>query len=98
MSSNGSRSTGADRLRRDDAPAATPTPPALKAVGGVAGWFDDRTGASKPVGYLMKKVFPEHWSFMLGEIAMYSMILFMVDTSLSGLSGSGAMPTDAVER
>ena len=26
----------------------------------------------------MKKVFPDHWSFMLGEIAMYSMIICLV--------------------
>ena len=23
--------------------------------------------------YLRKKVFPDHWSFMLGEIALYSL-------------------------
>ncbi len=28
---------------------------------------------------------------------MYSMVLFMVDTSLRGLSGSGDSPTSAVE-
>ena len=28
---------------------------------------------AKPVGYLLKKVFPDHWSFMLGEIALYSL-------------------------
>ena len=26
----------------------------------------------------MKKVFPDHWSFMLGEIAMYSMIVCLL--------------------
>ena len=26
----------------------------------------------------MKKVFPDHWSFMLGEIAMYSMIICLI--------------------
>ena len=51
MSSNG-RSGSADpidRLRKDDATPEAPTAPALKAVGGVAGWLDDRTGAAKPV-------------------------------------------------
>ena len=67
-----------DRLREDDARPEAPAPPALKAVGGVAGWLDDRTGAAKPVGYLMKKVFPDHWSFMLGEVAMYSMIICLL--------------------
>lgn len=68
----------ADALRADDAPAAAPVSPGLKKVGGVAGWIDDRTGAAKGVGYLMRKVFPDHWSFMLGEIAMYSMIVCML--------------------
>ena len=68
----------ADGLRSGDAPAATPTSAGMKKVGGVAGWIDDRTGAAKGVGYLMKKVFPDHWSFMLGEIAMYSMIVCML--------------------
>ncbi len=70
--------TGADRLRADDQPPEAPANPGMKAVGGVAGWIDDRTGAAKPVGYLMKKVFPDHWSFMLGEIAMYSMIICLI--------------------
>ena len=67
-----------DRLRKDDAQPETPANPGLKAVGGVAGWLDDRTGAAKPVGYLMKKVFPDHWSFMLGEVAMYSLIICLL--------------------
>jgi ubiquinol-cytochrome c reductase cytochrome b subunit len=50
----------------------------MRKVGGVAGWVDDRTGAAKGVGYLMRKVFPEHWSFMLGEVAMYSMIICLL--------------------
>lgn len=68
----------ADALREDDAPVKAPLSPGAKKVGGVAGWIDDRTGAAKGVGYLMKKVFPDHWSFMLGEIAMYSMIVCML--------------------
>ncbi len=71
-------STGADRLRADDQQPEEPPAPGLKAVGGIAGWLDDRTGGAKPVGYLMKKVFPDHWSFMLGEVAMYSMIICLL--------------------
>ena len=72
------RTRPADDLRADDAPAKAPTSAGMKKAGGVAGWIDDRTGAAKGVGYLMKKVFPDHWSFMLGEIAMYSMIVCML--------------------
>ncbi len=68
----------ADALRADDTPAADAPSAAARKIGGVAGWVDDRTGAAKPVGYLMKKVFPDHWSFMLGEIAMYSMIVCLL--------------------
>ena len=68
----------ADGLRTGDAPAGPSYSPGVKKVGGVAGWIDDRTGAAKGIGYLMKKVFPDHWSFMLGEIAMYSMIVCML--------------------
>jgi ubiquinol-cytochrome c reductase cytochrome b subunit len=76
--STGHTARGADRLRADDPAPAAPANPAMRTVGGVAGWIDDRTGAAKGVGYLMKKVFPDHWSFMLGEIAMYSMIICLL--------------------
>ncbi len=68
----------ADALRDGDSAPEAPPSAAARKVGGLAGWVDDRTGAAKPVGYLMKKVFPDHWSFMLGEIAMYSMIICLV--------------------
>ncbi|HOT56943.1 MAG TPA: ubiquinol-cytochrome c reductase cytochrome b subunit [Ornithinibacter sp.] len=68
----------ADALREGDTPVEAAPSGAARRVGGIAGWVDDRTGAAKPVGYLMKKVFPDHWSFMLGEIAMYSMIICLI--------------------
>ena len=68
----------ADALREGDTPAEAAPSGAARRVGGIAGWVADRTGAAKPVGYLMKKVFPDHWSFMLGEIAMYSMIICLI--------------------
>ena len=36
------------------------------AVSGVGGWLDDRFHGAKGVRVLMRKVFPDHWSFMLG--------------------------------
>jgi ubiquinol-cytochrome c reductase cytochrome b subunit len=70
---------GAAGLRADD-----PTPPALaeeghKAPGAaLASWLDDRTGTAKPTSYVLKKIFPDHWSFMLGEIAMFSLVILLV--------------------
>lgn len=68
----------ADALRTGDEASAAPQSAGARTVTGVAGWIDDRTGAAKGLGYLMKKVFPDHWSFMIGEIAMYSMIICLV--------------------
>jgi len=78
MSTTAHTASGADRLRANDPEHEAPVGGGLRKVGGVAGWVDDRTGAAKGVGYLMKKVFPDHWSFMLGEVAMYSMIICLL--------------------
>jgi ubiquinol-cytochrome c reductase cytochrome b subunit len=50
----------------------------MKTAGGIAGWLDDRTGGAGFVSFLLKKVFPDHWTFMLGEIAMYSLIICLL--------------------
>lgn len=70
------RST-ADALRADDKKEA-PTAAGGGPVGAVANWVDERTGSAKGMRYLMKKVFPDHWSFMLGEIAMYSLVILLI--------------------
>ena len=41
-------------------------------------WFDDRLGASGFVRTALNKVFPDHWSFMLGEVALYSFLLLLL--------------------
>lgn len=50
----------------------------VKAVGGVVGWVDDRLTMSNFFKRNLNKVFPEHWSFMLGEIALYSFIILLL--------------------
>ncbi len=44
----------------------------------LAGWLDDRLGASRAAHSALNKVFPEHWSFLLGEIAAYSFVVLVV--------------------
>jgi ubiquinol-cytochrome c reductase cytochrome b subunit len=44
---------------------------ALRAV-------DDRLGAANFLRRTFNKVFPDHWSFMLGEIALYSFIILLL--------------------
>ena len=47
-------------------------------VSGVGGWLDDRFHGAKGVRVLMHKVFPDHWSFMLGEIALWSFVILLL--------------------
>jgi ubiquinol-cytochrome c reductase cytochrome b subunit len=55
-----------------------------KVLSGTAGWFDDRFHAARGLRVLMRKVFPDHWSFLLGEIALWSfVILLLTGTFLS---------------
>ena len=51
--------------------------PATKG-GSVAGYIDDRLASSNFTKRLLDKVFPDHWSFMLGEIALYSFIILLL--------------------
>jgi ubiquinol-cytochrome c reductase cytochrome b subunit len=41
-------------------------------------WFDDRLGASHFARTALNKVFPDHWSFMLGEIALYCFVVLVL--------------------
>ncbi|MFN2543363.1 MAG: cytochrome bc complex cytochrome b subunit [Actinomycetota bacterium] len=41
-------------------------------------WFDDRLGAASFARRTLNKVFPDHWSFMLGEIALYCFIVLVL--------------------
>jgi ubiquinol-cytochrome c reductase cytochrome b subunit len=55
-----------------------------KSLGGTGAWLDDRFHGARSFRGLMRKVFPDHWSFMLGEIALWSfVILLLTGTFLS---------------
>ncbi|HZI97564.1 MAG TPA: cytochrome b, partial [Actinomycetales bacterium] len=49
-----------------------------RVAGGTADFLDQRLGASKVVRGMARKVFPDHWSFMLGEITLYSFIVLLL--------------------
>jgi len=57
--------------------ANAPLTPAAKAGAGVATYLDERLGTNAAAKKNLRKVFPEHWSFMLGEIALYSFIILL---------------------
>ncbi len=67
----------------DDSAVLPQTPPkelgpVFKFAAGPAKWADDRTGAATLSRKYLRKVFPDHWSFLLGEVALYSFIILLL--------------------
>jgi ubiquinol-cytochrome c reductase cytochrome b subunit len=60
------------QTRTKDAPAA------VSSVSGPVAWLDERVGVAKIGKASLRKVFPDHWSFLLGEIALYSFIVLLL--------------------
>jgi ubiquinol-cytochrome c reductase cytochrome b subunit len=54
------------------------TTTSAKLAGGAGNFVDERVGASKAVKGFARKVFPDHWSFMLGEVALYSFLILLL--------------------
>jgi ubiquinol-cytochrome c reductase cytochrome b subunit len=49
-----------------------------RALDGVGRALDDRFRGARGVRVLLRKVFPDHWTFLLGEIALYSFIILLL--------------------
>src|SRR5215467_958836 len=52
--------------------------PIDKALGTTGVFLDDRFRAAKATRTFLRKIFPDHWSFMLGEIALYSFVVLLL--------------------
>jgi ubiquinol-cytochrome c reductase cytochrome b subunit len=44
----------------------------------IARWVDDRLGAASFARTALNKVFPDHWSFMIGELGLYCFIVLVI--------------------
>jgi len=49
-----------------------------RAAGITANYVDERTSIGALVKFIARKIFPDHWSFMLGEVALYSFIVLLL--------------------
>jgi ubiquinol-cytochrome c reductase cytochrome b subunit len=49
-----------------------------KTVGAITNWADERLGLASLAKKNLRKVFPDHWSFMLGEIALWSFVVLLL--------------------
>ncbi|MDP3891609.1 cytochrome bc complex cytochrome b subunit [Nocardioides sp.] len=47
-------------------------------AGAAANWADERLGLATAAKKNLRKVFPDHWSFMLGEIALWSFVVCLL--------------------
>ncbi len=77
MQRGGRMSTDLSRVassNRDTAAAPAPQ----GGVGAAAAWADDRLGLASVARKNLRKVFPDHWSFMLGEIALWSFVVLLL--------------------
>jgi ubiquinol-cytochrome c reductase cytochrome b subunit len=59
-------------------PATKPTTALSRAAARMATWVDNRYHAAGGLRRQLNKVFPTHWSFLLGEIALYSFIVLVL--------------------
>ncbi|MEJ1091604.1 cytochrome bc complex cytochrome b subunit [Microbacterium istanbulense] len=63
-------------------------------IGATANYLDERTSLSGFVKELGRKIFPDHWSFMLGEIALWSfVVVFLSGTFLTFFFQASMVPT-----
>jgi len=60
------------------ATSSGPTTLTGKAIGSSARFVDERLGSAGFLRRSFNKVFPDHWSFMIGEIALYSFVILLL--------------------
>ena len=51
---------------------------AATRTGRISNFVDTRMGVSPMVKEFGRKIFPDHWSFMFGEVALYSFVILLL--------------------
>lgn len=59
-------------------PSASETYVPKTKVGRITDFVDQRVGGSGMVREFGRKIFPDHWSFMFGEVALYSFVILLL--------------------
>ncbi|RFA15029.1 ubiquinol-cytochrome c reductase cytochrome b subunit [Subtercola boreus] len=60
------------------APPTISSAPSARFTSAAANYIDERTSISAVVKEFGRKIFPDHWSFMLGEVALYSFVVIIL--------------------
>ncbi|BDI22429.1 ubiquinol-cytochrome c reductase cytochrome b subunit [Herbiconiux sp. L3-i23] len=64
-----------------ESPRTAPAPERAQrtsVTGAISNYIDERTTVSAVVKEFGRKIFPDHWSFMLGEVALYSFVVILL--------------------
>lgn len=69
--------------------SAAPTPASPPAPA-PARWLDSRLRLAKAARSALNHVFPDHWSFMLGEIALYAFVILVITGTFLALFFNGS--------
>ncbi|MGZ4474096.1 MAG: cytochrome bc1 complex cytochrome b subunit [Nocardioides sp.] len=69
-------SVDTSKVAASNTSAATASKPTK--VGAIAAWSDERLGLAAMGKKNLRKIFPDHWSFMLGEIALWSFVVLLI--------------------
>jgi len=64
-----------------------------RALEGAGNFLDDRLHGARGIRVFMRKIFPDHWSFLLGEIALYSFIILILTGTFLTLFFQPSMST-----
>jgi ubiquinol-cytochrome c reductase cytochrome b subunit len=61
-------------------------------------WVDERLGAGRMARKALRYVFPEHWSFLLGEVALYAFVFLVLSGTFLALFFAPDISTHEVYR
>ncbi len=50
----------------------------MSALSATGNWLDERFHGAKGMRTFFRKIFPDHWTFLLGEIALYSFVILLL--------------------
>ncbi len=62
----------------------------MSSASAPARWLDSRLRLAKVVRSALNHVFPDHWSFMLGEIALYAFVILVITGTFLALFFNGS--------
>ena len=68
------RRSPAQRAIEDQQAAESPAATELERL---VDWLDRRTGVADSLRVVLHKVFPDHWSFLLGELALFCFVVLL---------------------